>query len=163
MQSIQIRRKNRIYVDTSVVSGCLDDRFAQASTALFDAFRAGESIILVSDVLRLEVQKAPQAIRDILDSVPRAHLERVILDQEARELAEMYFKENVISRNHLEDAWHIATATVNRADLLVSWNFKHMVNIRRIHGYNGVNLKLGLPFIEIRTPAEVLDYENRRD
>ena len=143
-----------------MVSGCLDDEFARASTALFDAFRAGADTVLVSDVLRLEVKRAPQtireAIRDILDSVPVAHIEHVMRGQAARELAEVYFKEKVISRKHVEDAWHIATATVSRANVLVSWNFKHMVNLGRIHGYNGVNLKLDYPFIEIRTPAEVL-------
>jgi len=54
---------------------------------------------------------------------------------------------------------YIATATINRADVLVSWNFKHIVNLERIHRYNAVNLKLGYPMIEIRTPTEVLNYE----
>ena len=58
------------------------------------------------------------------------------------------------------DAQHIAIATTQRADVLVSWNFKHIVNLERIHGYNSVNLKLGYPMLEIRTPIEVLKYEH---
>ena len=57
------------------------------------------------------------------------------------------------------DALHIAVATVARVDVLVSWNFKHIVNLRRIHAYNAVNLKRGYPLLEIRTPREVLDDE----
>lgn len=57
------------------------------------------------------------------------------------------------------DAQHIAIATVGRVDVLVSWNFKHIVNLRRIHGYNSVNLRRGYPMIEIRTPREVLSDE----
>ena len=155
------KKRRRVYVDTSVVGGCLDKEFAQASVALFDAFRAGVAVVLVSDILDTELGPAPKGVRDILRSVPDAHTERVELTQEARGLAEMYFKEGVISPKHVEDAWHIATATVNHADALVSWNFKHMVNLDRIHGYNAVNLKHDYPFIEIRTPAEVLDYGNQ--
>ena len=68
--------------------------------------------------------------------------------------------EGVITRKSRVDAQHIAIATMNHVDVLVSWNFKHIVNLDRIHGYNSVNLKLGYPMIEIRTPTEVLNYEN---
>ena len=57
------------------------------------------------------------------------------------------------------DAQHIALATIRRVDVLVSWNFKHIVNLERIQGYNSVNLRLGYPLLEIRTPQEVLSYE----
>jgi len=59
----------------------------------------------------------------------------------------------------LADAQHIAIATVGRVDVLVSWNFRHIVNLERIHGYNSVNLRRGCPMIEIRTPREVLSDE----
>jgi hypothetical protein len=62
----------------------------------------------------------------------------------------------VIGRGNLTDAQHIATATVHSADVLASWNFKHIVNVQRIHGYNSVNVREGRPTLEIRTPAEVL-------
>lgn len=57
------------------------------------------------------------------------------------------------------DALHIALATVARVDVLVSWNFKHIVNLRRIHAYNAVNLKRGYPLLEIRSPREVIGDE----
>ena len=55
------------------------------------------------------------------------------------------------------DAQHIALASVVRADVLVSWNFKHIVNLNRIRLYNSVNMKLGYPLIDIRSPREVLN------
>lgn len=61
------------------------------------------------------------------------------------------------------DAQHIAIATVARVDVLVSWNFKHIVNLQRIYGYNSVNLRQGFPMIEIRTPREVLSNEQNRE
>lgn len=71
-------------------------------------------------------------------------------------MAEMYLKEGVITMKSQVDAQHIAIATISRVDVLVSWNFKHIVNLERIHGYNSVNHKLGYPMIEIRTPTEAL-------
>jgi hypothetical protein len=65
----------------------------------------------------------------------------------------------VIAAKMRADAQHIAIATVGRVDVLVNWNFKHIVNLRRIHGYNSVNLREGYPLIEIRTPREVLSDE----
>ena len=81
------------------------------------------------------------------------------LTEEAVILAKKYSSEGVIGGGKLVDAEHIAIATVYRADVLVSWNFKHIVNLQRIHGYNSVNLKYGYPLLEIRSPLEVIIYE----
>jgi hypothetical protein len=54
---------------------------------------------------------------------------------------------------------HIALATIHNADVLVSWNFKHIVNVNRIRGYNTVNLNNGFKALDIRTPTEILNYE----
>jgi len=55
---------------------------------------------------------------------------------------------------------HIAMATLAKADILVSWNFKHIVNLDKIRGYNGINYKLGHTMIEIRTPKEIINYDD---
>ena len=73
-------------------------------------------------------------------------------------LADKYIAGKVVGRASLEDCRHIALATINRVDVLASWNFKHIVNLDRIKGYNSVNLKLGYPIIEIRTPQELVRY-----
>ena len=75
----------------------------------------------------------------------------------AENLAEQYIKNRVVTVKHLVDAQHIAIATIERVDVLVSWNFKQIVNLNRIHLFNSVNLKFGFPMLEIRSPREVLN------
>jgi hypothetical protein len=74
------------------------------------------------------------------------------------DLADKYIEKKVVGRTSLEDCRHIALATIHRVDVLASWNFKHIVNLDRIKGYNSVNLRQGYPAIEIRTPQELVRY-----
>jgi len=152
--------KRRIDTDTSVIGGCLDIEFEQGSQALFDAFKSGSTVLVVSDLTLAELEAAPQGVRDILLAVPVEHVEFLEFSEEASFLAERYLEERVVPPKSRVDAQHIATATLGRVDVLVSWNFKHIVNLERIHGYNSVNLKLGYPILEIRSPIEVLNYED---
>ncbi|MFM8514620.1 MAG: hypothetical protein ACKOBI_12925 [Bacteroidota bacterium] len=84
---------------------------------------------------------------------------RVELTEEAVNLADTYIAEKVVGKTSREDCFHIALATIHKADILVSWNFKHIVNVFRIRGYNAVNLKLGYAQIDIRSPKEIINYE----
>jgi len=151
--------RRRIYTDTSVVGGCLDEEFSAYSTQLFDRFRSRLDILVLSDLTLAELQEAPPEVREILQGVPEEVREEVKSDARASELAREYLAAGVIGASHLEDARHIATATIQRVDVLVSWNFKHIVNLDRIRGYNSVNLRLGYALLEIRSPQEVLRYE----
>lgn len=72
----------------------------------------------------------------------------------------MYIDEKIVGKSSLLDCQHIATATLNHADVLVSWNFKHIVNLMRIKGYNSINLREGYQTLEIRTPKEIFKDEN---
>src|SRR6185295_2508785 len=150
--------RRRIYTDTSVVGGCLDEEFSAYSTQLFDRFRSRLDILVLSDLTLAELQEAPPEVREILQGVPEEVREEVKSDARASELAREYLAAGVIGASHLEDARHIATATIQRVDVLVSWNFKHIVNLDRIRGYNSVNLRLGYALLEIRSPQEVLRY-----
>ena len=149
----------RIYVDASVVGGCADDEFAEHSIRLMERFVRGDAILVVSTLTVQELAAAPDEVRGHLASVPEAYIETLQLGAEARELAEAYIVDRVISAKMRADAQHIAIATVARVDVLVSWNFKHIVNLYRIHGYNSVNLRRGYPTLEIRAPREVLPDE----
>lgn len=151
--------KPRIYTDTSVLSGCEDEEFAEHSLQLMDAFVRGEFVLVLSSLTVQELAVAPAEVRRRLAAVPEAHIEILQLDAEAKELGEAYLDAGVLPAKMRADAQHIAIATVGRVNVLVSWNFKHVVNLRRIHGYNSVNLRKGYPMIEIRTPREVLPDE----
>lgn len=148
--------KQRIYIDTSVIGGCEDEEFSQWSIRLFKEFREGIRIAVVSDLTRREIEKAPERVRKLLFSLPDANVENVFLTEEAETLAQNYVDEGVVSTKHIADAQHIAIASVERVDVLVSWNFQQIVNLSHIRAFNSVNLKLGYPMIEIRSPREVI-------
>lgn len=151
--------KLRIYTDTSVLGGCEDEEFAEHSVPLMEGFIRGERVLILSTLTLQELAAAPAKVRSRLAAVPEAHIETLQLDAEAMALAEAYIAAGVLAAKMRADAQHIAIATVGRVDVLVSWNFKHIVNLQRIHGYNSVNLRRGYPMIEIRTPREVLSDE----
>lgn len=112
------------------------------------------------DLLDLELERAPVRVRNLLFDFPDDCFERCSLDEEAMELGLLYIKENVVGRTSLEDCYHIAMATINNVDVLASWNFKHIVNLTRIKGYNAVNMKSGYNLLEIRNPKDLINYEN---
>ena len=116
--------------------------------------------IIVSEILELELYRAPNYIQDFFESLPDSLIERVELTDEARELSEKYIFEKVVGKTSRADCQHIALATINKADVLVSWNFKHIVNLERIRGYNSINFREGYQMTEIRTPKEIFNYEN---
>ena len=149
----------RIYTDTSVIGGCEDEEFRVHSRRLMDAFVRGDLRLVLSELTLRELEPAPLAVREVLATVPESNIEVVRLSPAADELARRYLAEGILKANMLADAQHIAMATVANVDALVSWNFRHVVNLPRIHQYHGVNAKLGYPTIEIRSPREVLGDE----
>ncbi|MBI2302003.1 MAG: PIN domain protein [Armatimonadetes bacterium] len=151
--------KARVYTDTSVLGGCEDPEFRDATQELVAAFVAGEMIMVLSELTLRELEDAPEPVRRLVSSVPADHLENLPRSAETEELAAAYIEDIALAASMAADALHIAQATVARVDVLVSWNFKHIVNLRRIHAYNAVNLKRGYPLLEIRTPREVLENE----
>ena len=158
IKSIRIEEmyKPRIYLDTSVIGGCFDDEFKQYSNQLFEEVISGKKRVVISDIVLFELEGAPENVKEVLNKIAEDSIEYVFLDKESILVANTYLKEGVIVEGSLSDARHIAIATVERVDVLVSWNFKHIVNLNRIHLINSVNLKLGYPILEIRSPMEVL-------
>jgi predicted nucleic acid-binding protein len=152
--------KQRIYIDTSVVGGYFDEEFEEATKKLFERLDNNEVIFVVSDLLDLELINAPIHVREHLLKYPADKFQRVELTEEAIKLADTYITEKVVGRTSLEDCRHIAMATIHKVDVLASWNFKHIVNLDRIKGYNSVNLRLGYSMIEIRSPKDLVNYGN---
>lgn len=146
----------KIYIDTSVIGGCIDDEFAIWSKMLFDEFRSKIKVAVVSDLTLRELEDAPDEVKQILSDLPAESIEYVFLSNEAVSLADAYIKNGAVTEKHLVDAQHIAIATIEHVDVLVSWNFKQVVNLERIRKFNAVNLMQGYHLIEIRSPLEVL-------
>lgn len=151
--------RQRIYIDTSVIGGCEDEEFSKWSNLFFDELRQGLKIAVISDLTRRELERAPENVKNILSSLADTSVENVFLTEEAENLAQRYVDNGAVSAKHIVDAQHIAIASLERVDVLVSWNFKQIVNLDRIHAFNSVNLKLGYPILEIRSPKEVIHDE----
>ncbi|MBM4024182.1 MAG: type II toxin-antitoxin system VapC family toxin [Planctomycetes bacterium] len=134
--------------------------FLTASRELWSKFLTGEHVLIVSVLTLQELAGAPAEVRRHLEEVPAAHQIQVRVGAEARELADAYVAHGVVGPGSMADALHVALATVHSADVLVSWNFKHIVNLGRIRLFNAVNLEQGYGLIEIRTPREVLYEED---
>ena len=146
----------RIYLDTSVLGGAFDSEFEVDTTALLSGILTGRTLPVLSEQVEIELDPAPQGVQDLLDEL-ELDGERARLSVGADRLADAYLDARVVGRAYRADALHIALATLARVDVLVSWNFKHMVNLHRIRGYNDVNLTLGYGTLEIRSPKEVLE------
>ena len=115
---------------------------------------------MVSDLLDLELLNSPQQVRQLLHNYPSDKFQRIELTEEAVKLADTYISEKVVGKTSLEDCRHIALATIHKVDVLASWNFKHIVNLDKIKGYNSVNMRLGYSIIEIRCPKDLVNYGN---
>jgi predicted nucleic acid-binding protein len=128
--------KQKIYIDTSVVGGYFDEEFKEATIKLFERLDNNEIIFVVSDLLDLELINAPQHVKEHLLKYSVDKFQRVELNEEAIKLADTYINEKVVGKTSVEDCRHIAMATIHKVDVLASWNFKHIVNLDRIKGYN---------------------------
>ncbi len=149
--------KLKVYTDTSVFGGCFEEEFEKWSRLLINEFITGNKFLMVSGITIKELSLAPRPVRDIFEEIPQSNIKYADITDDVEKLAKQYITEKVVSAKFEGDALHIAIATLNMADVLVSWNFKHIVNLTRIRLYNSVNLKYGYPLIEIRTPMEVVD------
>ena len=149
-----------IYVDTSVYGGRFDSEFSFWTEFFFDRIVKSDIQMIYSEVVDDELFGAPQKVKEFIESIPEKNILKVELTEEAILLAEKYLKENVVGNKSRADCYHIATATILKADVLVSWNFKHTVNIGKIKGYNAVNMLNDYWTLEIRSPREIFDYDN---
>jgi len=118
----------------------------------------GQIKCVYSNLTESELTKAPEQVINYFEQIKDEFKEKVLVTPEGLKLAQTYVDEKVVGETSLDDCIHIATATLNSVNMLVSWNFKHIVNIYRIRGYNAVNLRLGLPTLEIRSPKEIVNY-----
>lgn len=151
--------KQRLYIDTSVFGGHFDIEFAEFTVPLFERLDDGEFILLFSTVTQEELENAPKKVQDLVKGIKVENTEFLEISDEAVELASAYISEKVVGQTSYADCLHIALATIHKADYLISWNFKHIVNIQRIRGYNSINIKNGYKELEIRSPRDFMRYE----
>jgi len=148
--------KQRIYIDTSVIGGYYDIEFETATRQLFERIANKEFEVYFSEVNEEELLFAPQHIKEIKNLIPADCFYYLEITEEARQLAQLYISEKALGRASENDAYHIALASINRIDCLISWNFKHIVNYDKIRMFNAVNMRFGYPLINICSPLEFI-------
>jgi predicted nucleic acid-binding protein len=153
-------KKIKVYFDTSVVGGFYDKEFEKETQIIFNEVIENKYSLSISDLTIRELIKAPDNVRNLLKNKQISH-SILLVNDEVLDLAKEYIRENVVGETSFEDCIHIALATVNEIDILVSWNFKHIVNIHRIRGYNAINIKNGYSHLEIRSPKDIIEYEDK--
>ncbi len=149
----------KVYVDTSVIGGCFDPKFRKDSLRLFEDFKAGRKMMVYSDVVYNEIKKAKLINNHLLQKfheVPEKHGMVFMQNKEVETLAREYIRKNILTINSFKDASHIAIATIFNADVIASWNFRHIVHKRKIKLYNETNIELGYKPIAIKTPEHIL-------
>lgn len=148
-------KKLRVYIDTSVIAGCLDDEFSLESNQLMEAIKQEKFILLMSDIIVSELINASQSVKDILLSIPQRVIEVVKITAEVLQLRNAYINEGVVTSKSINDATDVAAATIARAAAIISWNFKHIVRLDKMKGYNQINLLNGYGILTIISPLEV--------
>lgn len=149
----------RVYLDTSVIGGYFDPEFEKPTRKLFDEIAAGRFIPVVSDIVAVELIKAPDRVRDMLANAD-IDWQRIAETPETLALAHAYVSAGILAEKWLDDCRHVAAATINGVDMVISWNFRHIVHYDKIRAFNGVNLRAGYREIEIRSPREVINYDD---
>ena len=152
-----MRKKIRVYLDTSVISALFDDRNPERqdlTKRFFDEIESFE--VYISEVLLAEIDATKDAqLKGKLRNTA-VSFEILSIDEESRRLANEYVKHGAIPAEYSEDALHIALSTLNAIDYLLSWNFRHIVKVKTRRIVNMVNLSLGYPDLKIATPAELI-------
>jgi len=152
-------RTRRTYVDASVFGGVYDDEFADESRAFFQQAEQGRFAILTSALVADELEKAPSDVRNLFDRL-LPQLEVIAVSESAVTLQTAYVSAGIITPRWSDDALHVALATVAGADLIVSWNFRHIVHFEKAPLYNAVNRLHGYREVAIHSPNEVIAYED---
>jgi predicted nucleic acid-binding protein len=152
--------KQRLYLDTSVFGGQFDEEFSEFTIPLFERLYNGEFTLLFSTVTQEELENAPEKVKKLVTQIKSESTEFLEITDEAVDLATEYINQKVVGQTSYADCLHIALATINKADYLISWNFKHIVNVLRIRGYNSINIKNGYKILEIRSPRDFAIYED---
>lgn len=144
-----------LYLDTSAIGGYFDDEWKEATQELWHQMENGHWRFVTSLVTLEELEHAPSQVKDLFCHSFQAN-DLLEITREIQGLAAAYVAQGVVSPKFQDDARHVAACTVHGIGLLVSWNFKHLVNVRREAGFNGVNLLNGYPAIRIVNPLELI-------
>ena len=153
-----LKRPLKLYLDTSIPNFLFADEAQEEqkiTQALFSQKFQNQYEFYISGVVLREIERAPAEKRGrLLEKLQ--NIEALNFSEEAETLATAYLKAGALPKASAEDARHVAVATVDNLDAVVSWNFKHLVNLRRVKAINLVNEQMGYKHMVIVSPREVI-------
>lgn len=153
-------KKLRFYFDTSILNFALADdvpKEKEATLKLLGEVNFGIYEANISEVVLGEIERAPEEKdKALLELIRKYPLENLSVTEEIRNLARRYIQEGIIPKKYEDDALHIACASVNNLDAVISWNFEHIVKLKTKREVVGINVLLGYKEIDIYSPWEVV-------
>ena len=152
-------KKLRVYLDTSIFNFAFSDQTPkekEITLKMLDQIDRHEAYI--SDLTIAEINRCPQPKqKQLIDLISKYDLNELTLSEPAKELAVKYIQEGIIPQKYEADAFHIAIASINEIDVIVSWNFEHMVKLKTKREVVGINVFMGYKEIDIYSPWEVVE------
>nr|VFK40643.1 MAG: PIN domain-containing protein [Candidatus Kentron sp. SD]VFK45793.1 MAG: PIN domain-containing protein [Candidatus Kentron sp. SD]VFK79778.1 MAG: PIN domain-containing protein [Candidatus Kentron sp. SD] len=149
----------KVYVDTSVFGGVFDEEFTEDSRKFFEDLKSWKFDLVISALVREEIESAPRQVRTYFGELsPSAEIAEI--GPEVLDLRDAYLAAGIVTRKSMDDATHVALATISGCEMIVSWNFKHIVHFQKIPGYNAVNILNGYHSINIYSPSSVISYDD---
>ena len=152
-------KKLKIYLDTSVISHLQANDAPEkmvCTLKLWEEIKKGEYLVAISEVVISEIDDCPEPKKTALQQyLNELKYEKIVLNGDIVELANSYIAQKILPAKCLEDALHIAAATIHGCHAIISWNFKHIVNLKTFFGVNGVNKLFGYGEMFIAPPNEI--------
>ena len=157
-------KKMKIYLDSSVISHleALDTpEKMQDTVGLWVDIKVGEYDIVLSEMVFVEIDRCHNPKRDMLyHSLSEIEYTTIEINDEVEKIAEQIISLGILKRNSIDDCTHIACAIFSGCNYLVSWNFKHMVNVKTINGVRAITNLNGYNSIDIITPSMLVCRED---
>ena len=157
-------RKLKIYLDTSVIS-YLDQPDSQEkmeqTRKLWKILQIGKYDVVISDLVLIEINECKEPKRSILkEYLAQINYKRVNITEETEEIANEIIKEGILNPKSFDDCLHIASAIISDCNIIISWNFKHMVNVDTINGVRKITFAKRYNNIDIYAPYVLLSEKN---
>jgi len=158
------KRKLKVYLDTSIIShlDAPDTPEKMSDTQrLWEDIKDGRFEIFISDLTMLELERCPEPKRTtILKYLPEIDFTEIEENDEALQLSRLYLEAGGLPPKSKDDALHIAIASVHDCDIITSWNFKHIVNLRAIEAVEAINFAMRYKNIRVMPPNVLIERED---
>ncbi len=155
--------KLKVYLDTSVISHLMQEDVPEKMSEtlkLWDIFKAGKYDVFLSTVTLQEIDNCPEPKRtELFKHLGEIDYTPIEITEDMSEVAQQLIDMGILTQKSYDDCQHIASAVIYGCDCIISWNFKHIVNIKTIRGVRAITNLKGYKPIEILNPTVLLESE----